>query len=149
MINIARLALLAAFSLSAASIACSAPPPAPSPSSGSASTGSQDQKTARNEDGTSPPASGDKASAPSSDPDGGAPPAKGGGDGEKEVPPADPQCVASCNSGLKAKCQGDDMFCDDICSFYTPQEIACLTAASSCEKSVWVQCEQQNGGGGK
>ena len=151
MINIARLALFAALSLSAASVACSAPPPAPSPTSGgSASTESQDQKTARSEDGTTPPSSGGKAGAPSSNPDGGAPPEKGGGgDGEKEVPPADPQCVASCNSGLKAKCQGDDTFCEDICSFYTAQEIACISQAPSCEKSVWIQCTEQDNGGGK
>ena len=59
---------------------------------------------------------------------------------DKQPTQADPACVASCNSGLKAKCEGDDLFCSDVCSFYTAQEISCLSAAPTCDKPEWIRC---------
>jgi len=147
-ISLVRFAVVAALTLSAASVACSAPTPEPLPTSGGASTESQDQRSAKADDSQLPPSSGGKADAPANTDGGAAPGEKGGGKGEgEELPPADPQCVATCNSGVKAKCEGDDTFCEDICSFYTPTEIACITQAPTCEKSVWVGCIQDEGGG--
>lgn len=72
--------------------------------------------------------------------------------GGKQPATPDAQCVASCNSGLKAKCQGDDTFCDDMCVYYTATELSCLSSAPTCEKSEWIRCApepQDNGGGSK
>jgi hypothetical protein len=69
---------------------------------------------------------------------------------DKQPAEADPACVASCNTGLKAKCAGDDQFCADVCSFMTAQELSCLSSAPSCDKPEWIRCmpEPADDGGG-
>ena len=70
--------------------------------------------------------------------------------GEKQPTQADAACVASCNSGLKAKCQGDEFFCEDVCITMTAQELSCLSSAPTCEKPEWIRCmPEQNSGGSK
>jgi hypothetical protein len=78
-----------------------------------------------------------------------APPAKGGATGGG-TPSADiTACAASCTTSLAPKCQGDDAFCADICGSLAPAEIACVVAAPTCDKSVWVECASAAGGTGK
>lgn len=106
--------------------------------------------------GTQAPAPSGSSSSSSSSSSGGTSGGKGGDpanpadpadpsqkDPGKQPQAADPACVQSCgaNGGLKAKCQGDDTFCDDVCAAYTPTEITCLTSAPTCEKSEWIRCE--------
>lgn len=146
------LALLTA--ASAALIACSgAPSPAPSGDETSSQVrgGNNDNKSEDNL--TADAGSTGKGSSSSSggstgssgtgkgDADGG----KAGG-GKGDPGPVDPACVASCNSGLKAKCDGDEAFCEDVCASMPLAQVSCLVAAASCEKSEWMRCAQENPG---
>jgi hypothetical protein len=62
---------------------------------------------------------------------------------DKEVEPeepADPACVATCTQSVKAKCEGDETFCESICRSITSAQLACLVAATSCTKSDFIAC---------
>ena len=118
--------------------------PSGSESGGSAQTPASGEQT---QGGT--PAGGETAKPAAGDPAGGKTPSDPSG---KQPATPDAQCVASCNSGLKAKCQGDDTFCDDMCVYYTATELSCLSSAPTCEKSEWIRCApepEDNGGGSK
>lgn len=67
---------------------------------------------------------------------------KGAGPSE----PADPACVATCNTRLKAKCEGDDDFCEGLCGWITTAELTCMASASSCEKSEFFRCQNETAG---
>ncbi len=147
--NIARISLLVSISISAAYVvACSAPIPESSQgnSSRSASSGSRDPQAAGDEnpltEGSGPAAgkAGDAGPDSASGKGSGSGSSDKGGGGDKAATPADPACVSSCNSGLKAKCSGDATFCEDVCLDLTTAEISCLTAAPTCDKSEWVRC---------
>lgn len=72
--------------------------------------------------------------------------------GGKQPTTPDAQCVASCNSNLKTKCQAqnDDTFCDDMCVSLTPQEMSCVSALPTCDKGAWAPCfPEDNSGGSK
>lgn len=110
--------------------------------------------------GTEAPKSGEEASQPgtAAGEEGAQPGGKEGAPADgtpadpsgKQPTQADPACVASCTSGLKTKCQGDDTFCEDVCITMTAQELSCLSSAPTCEKPEWVRCmPEQNSGGGK
>jgi hypothetical protein len=145
MMNIVRLALVVSLSISTA--ACSGSP-APVGSTGNDQTGSSGSRNGGSRDGEGTDAehgSTPTPSDPATDSDGGAP-AKGG---DKDVPPPDPTCVATCNSSLKAKCSGDDTFCDDVCVGLSATELACLVQAPTCDKSEWIRCAPSEGGGSK
>jgi len=109
------------------------------PSSGSGGTQAPAPSGSSSTSSSSGSTSGSKSGAPANPAD----PADPAKDPGKDPQAADPACVQSCgaNGGLKAKCQGDDTFCDDVCAAYTAAEITCLTSAPTCEKSEWIRCE--------
>jgi hypothetical protein len=67
----------------------------------------------------------------------------------KQPTQPDAQCVASCNTGLKTKCEGDATFCEDVCLSLSAQELSCLNAAPTCEKAEWIRCMPEGSGGSK
>lgn len=147
-----RIALVSFFSIVSLALGgCSAgePGPAPAPPAGN-STRAPDQP------GTAAPESGEQGQEGAPAGEGAAQPGEEGAPAEgkpttpsdKQPTQADPACVASCNSGLKTKCEGDDTFCADVCSFYTPQEISCLSSAPTCDKPEWIRCMPEDNGGG-
>ncbi len=95
--------------------------------------------------------------APAAKGDGGAagPETEATGPKEKGEPtpqePADPICVASCESGgLAAKC-GDTKggFCESVCGSRSATLVACLVAAPDCAKTQWIRCRGDAGTGTK
>jgi hypothetical protein len=81
------------------------------------------------------------SSAPASAPDGGKSTTTGGT--SAPATPGDATCVATCNSRLKAKCEGEDDFCDVICSETSNAFVDCLAARQSCTKAEWIACQTQ------
>ena len=138
-----RMFTLVAVSLSLSLVACSTSykddPPA-SGSSASAQTPSTGTSSGGKGGSTAPTASGkeDDAGAtgkPAADGTSGKP----GADGTSGKPATDSDCLATCETTMVAKCGGDTTVCDDVCAL-TATEIACLEAAPTCDKSVWVSC---------
>jgi hypothetical protein len=149
----ARLALVSFFSIVSLSIGgCSAgeePAPYIPPNTSSrtpSGSGSTEAPKSGDQTQAGTPAGGDTAQpgAPSD------PAAPADPSGKPPAAPADAQCVASCNTSLKAKCEGDDAFCEDMCSFYTATELSCLSSAPTCDKPEWIRCmpEPEDDGGG-
>ena len=152
-----RIALVSFFSIVSLALGgCSADAPepvsTPAPSNSSRTPGGRE---------TGEPGNGDLAEQEGA-PAGGGTAQPGGSEGEgapgsTPTPPggkvptqADAACVASCNSGLKAKCEGDEFFCEDVCITMTAQELSCLSSAPTCEKPEWIRCmPEQNSGGSK
>jgi hypothetical protein len=122
-------------------VACSDPAPSTTGGTSSRQTGDKDDDDDRDSDEDS-----DRQGESST---------TGKGTETADAGPADPSCVANCNTNLKTKCEGDDKFCDYLCSSYTTAEIACLQAAPTCGKDAFIQCApndeggDDNGGGGK
>jgi hypothetical protein len=157
----ARLALVSFFSIVSLSslgvVGCSAGEPAPldvppsnSSRTPSASNGSSQAPASGTQTQEGAPATGDTAQPgqeASGDPAGSKQPSD---PGTKDPGQADAQCVASCNSGLKAKCEGDDTFCEDMCISFTATELSCLSSAPTCDKPEWIRCmpEPEDDGGG-
>jgi hypothetical protein len=152
MMNIGRLALVVSLSISAAAVvACSSPAPlSPTEESNQTSGSGSAQGSSSSSSGASDNGSSSSAPQAAADGDGGAPSDDASAPSDpngKDVPPADPTCVSQCEAGLRAKCSGDDDFCPDMCSELPPEEITCLIAAPTCEKSEWIACEGNSGGG--
>jgi hypothetical protein len=143
--RIALVSFVSIVSLALGGCSADAPEPVNGPSGGGSSRAPAQGTQA-------PPESGEQATQPeTTSGEEGAPadgtPADPSG---KQPTVADPTCVASCNSGLKTKCQGDDLFCEDVCITMTAQELSCLSSAPTCEKPEWIRCmPEQNSGGSK
>jgi hypothetical protein len=150
-----RIALVSFFSLVSFAIGgCSADAPEGPVSAPSASNGT---RTPTGEPGNgdiaaqeSAPAGGDTAQPAGSEGKGAPGEGTATPPGEKQPTQADAACVASCNSGLKTKCQGDEFFCEDVCITMTAEELSCLSSAPTCDKPEWIRCmPEENSEGSK